>query len=83
MILRPTKGRVVIKVDEEVQTSAGGIVLPTTDKATTGIVLACYNDELVVGDRVLFGKFAGTPINVQNEDFTMMNIDEVLAVIEK
>jgi len=90
MKLRPTKNRVVIKYIEKENKSSGGIILPTDSKAqpTLGTVVACGKDdkELIqfdVDDIVLFGKFAGTPIKVQDEEFIIMKIDEVMAVIEK
>lgn len=88
MVLRPTWNRVVITTDKKEAVSPGGIVLPDSkEQGTTGTVVVCGRNEfdeiLNKGDRVLFGKYAGTPIKVQNEDFIIMNVSEVLAVIEK
>lgn len=89
MNIKPTRGRVVVKATEVENKSAGGIVLPTDSKEppTTGIVVACGRDEwdetFEVGDQVLFGKFAGTSVLIQNEKFIIMKMNEVMAVIEK
>jgi len=88
MKLKPTRNRVLIKLIEVEETSKGGIIIPNQGKTqpTTGEVIATgvpeYNTIIKEGDIVLFGKFAGTNIKVDNEMFTIMNIDEVLAVME-
>ena len=88
MNIRPTWNRVVLVLDSVEEKTAGGIIIPSESQkaATTGTVVVCadneFNEELNKGDRVLFGKYAGTPIKVQNEDFIIMNVNEILAVIE-
>jgi len=89
MNLKPMRNRVVIKTTEVEEKSAGGIFIPLDSKKepTTGHVIACGGDDLGdtlnIGDMVLFGKFAGTKIEVQNENFIMMKYTDILAVIEK
>ena len=88
MNLRPTRNRVVVKRNPAKETSSGGIVLPESEQKaqTTGVVVAAGTDDLGEqlnkGDLILFGKYAGTPIKVQNEDFIIMKYDEVIAVLE-
>jgi len=88
MNLRPMRDRVVIKATKVEEKSGGGIILPEDAKktSTTGEVLAIGVHEkdcsMDIGDMVLFGKFAGTNIKVQNEDFIIMNISEVIAVVQ-
>jgi chaperonin GroES len=89
MKLRPTRNRVVIKYTEIKEKSAGGIILPEDSKKqpTTGVVIASGLDDLGEklneGDLVLFGKFSGTKVTIQNEDFVIMNYKDIMAVIEK
>ena len=88
MNIRPTWNRVVVSLDKVKEKTAGGIIIPNNnEKSTTGTVVVCakneFNETLNKGDRILFGMFAGTPIKIQNEDFTIMNVSEVIAVIEK
>ena len=88
MKLRPMHGRLVVKLIDIEEKTAGGIILPSDNKKqpTTGIIEAISTSDIpthmTTGDTILFGKFAGTPVKVDNKKFTIMNIDEVLAVIE-
>lgn len=95
MNIRPLHDRVVIRRVEEEKTSAGGIIIPdaATEKPEQGEVLAVGRGkpldngdsralDVKVGDRVLFGKYAGTTIKVEGEELMVMREDDVLAVIE-
>ena len=95
MKLRPLHDRVVIKRMEEERTSPGGIVIPdsATEKPIKGEVLAVGNGkvnesgeirplDLKVGDKVLFGKYSGTEVKVDDEELLVMREDDVMAVIE-
>jgi chaperonin GroES len=88
MKIRPTRNRVVVKKKATEEKTPGGIVIPESEQKpqTTGEVVAAGIDDLGetlnVGDIILFGKYAGTPIKVQNEDFIIMKYDEVIAVLE-
>ena len=95
MNLRPLHDRVVIKRMEEERTSAGGIVIPDTaaEKPIRGEVVAAGNGKIndkgevrpldvKVGDKVLFGKYAGTEVKVEGEDLLVMREDDIMAVIE-
>ena len=84
------RNKVAIKKTAIANKSAGGIILPAEalKDTTTGIVIASGICEfegniLKEGDFVIFGKYAGTSIKVQNEDYIIMKNEEVLAVIEK
>jgi len=89
MNLRPTRNRVVIKYLEVENKTSGGILLPIDKEKqpTTGVVIAAGKDDLgeqlYKDDIVLFGKYAGTPVKIQNEDFVIMNYKDIIAVIEK
>src|SRR5713101_9728964 len=90
----PLHDRVLVRRVEEVGTTRGGILIPDSakDKPQEGEVLSVgrgkSNDEGKVfplavkeGDRVLFGKYAGTKIKIDGEDFIIMKEDEVLGVL--
>jgi chaperonin GroES len=95
MKLRPLHDRVIVKRTEEERTSPGGIVIPDTaaEKPIRGEVVAAGNGKLLesgelrpldvkVGDRVLFGKYAGTEVKVDGQEFLVMREDDIVAVIE-
>ena len=95
MKVRPLNDRVLVKRLEEVQVTKGGIYIPDTakEKPVEGKVIAVgpgkVNDQghrvplnLKEGDRILFGRYAGSEIKVEGEDYLMMREDDILAVIE-
>lgn len=94
MKLKPLHDRVVVRRAEEEQVTAGGIIIPgtATEKPSRGEVIAVGNGtrnsngelqalDVVVGNVVLFNKHAGTEVNVDNEDFVIMQEEEIVAVI--
>jgi chaperonin GroES len=95
MNLRPLNDRVVVKRMEEEQKTAGGIIIPDTakEKPIQGEVVAVGNGKVMedgtrkaldikAGDRVLFGKYAGTEITLEGQEVLIMREDDILAVIE-
>jgi len=95
MNIRPLHDRVVIRRLEEERTSAGGIVIPdsATEKPIQGKVIAVGHGkpldngqvralEVKVGDRVLFGKYSGTEVKLDGDDFLVMREDDIMGVIE-
>ena len=95
MNARPLYDRVLIKrLDEPTQT-ASGLFLPdsATEKPSEGEILAIGNGRLAddgtvsplqvqVGDRVVFGKYAGTEIKIDGEERLILREDDILGVIE-
>jgi chaperonin GroES len=94
--IRPLHDRVVVKREAEERKSPGGIVIPDTasEKPTFGKVIAVGQGKLLdngqvraldvqVGDRILFGKYSGTEVKVNNEDLVVMREDDVMAIVEK
>ncbi len=88
----PLHDRVLIKRIEEKESIKGGIIIPDTakEKPQEGEVIAVgagkTNDkgerialDVKAGDRVLFGKYSGTEIKVENEDYLILREDEILA----
>jgi chaperonin GroES len=93
--LTPLHDRIVVRRVEEAETSRGGIIIPDSakDKPQEGEIIGVgrgkSNDKgetfpLAVkeGDRVLFGKYAGTEIKIDGEDFLIMREEEVLGILE-
>lgn len=94
MNLRPLHDRVIVKRQEEETKTAGGIVLPgsAAEKPSQGEVIAVGNGkkldngevrglDVKVGDKVLFGKFSGSEVKVDGEEYIIMREDEIFAVI--
>jgi chaperonin GroES len=95
MNIRPLHDRVVVRRMEEERTSAGGIVIPdsATEKPAQGEILAVGNGKVAesgsvmpldvkVGDKVLFGKYAGTEVKVGGEEVLVMREEDIMGVIE-
>ncbi len=95
MSIRPLSDRVVVRRLEEETKSAGGIVIPdsATEKPSQGEVLAVgpgkkldngsvQTVDLNVGDKVLFGQYAGSTVKVEGAELLIMNESEVFGVIE-
>jgi len=96
MRVRPLQDRVIVKRIEEEDTSPGGIIIPDAakEKPQQGEVIAVgpgKRDEdgrlqaldVKPGDRVLFGKYAGTEIKLDGEERLIMREDDILGVIER
>jgi chaperonin GroES len=95
MNIRPLHDRVIVRRMEEERTSAGGIVIPdsATEKPIQGEVLAVGNGKISesgdvrpldvkVGDKVLFGKYAGTEVKVDGEELLVMREEDIMGVVE-
>ena len=94
MKIRPLHDRVVVKRMEEERTSAGGIVIPdsATEKPMKGEVVAVGNGkvgdsgeiralDVKVGDQILFGKYSGTEIKIDDDEVLIMREEDILGVI--
>lgn len=93
MNLKPLDDKIVIKKVEKEETTASGIVLPNSAKEESNIaeVVAIgkkiatdeeTKDELKVGDKVIFSKYAGTEVELEKEKFTVLKYTDILAVVE-
>lgn len=91
----PLHDRLLVRRVEEAETTRGGIIIPDSakDKPQEGEVISVgrgkSNDEgkvfplaVKAGDRILFGKYAGTEIKIDAEDFIIMREEEVLGILE-
>ena len=95
MKIRPLHDRVVVRRMEEERTSAGGIVIPdsATEKPIQGEIIAVGKGKILengevraldvkVGDKVLFGKYSGTEVKLDGEDFLVMREEDIMGVVE-
>jgi chaperonin GroES len=95
MKLRPLQDRILVQRVEEETKTKGGIIIPDTakEKPAEGVVKAVGNGkvaddgnrvalEIKVDDRILFGKYSGTEVKIEGEEYLIMREDDVLGVIE-
>ena len=95
MTVRPLHDRILIKRIEEKETIKGGIIIPDSakEKPQEGEVIATGNGkktdkgeviplDVKAGDRILFGKYSGTEIKLDGEEYLILREDEVLGVLE-
>lgn len=95
MKIRPLHDRVIVKRLEEVRTTASGIVIPdtATEKPDQGEVLAVgpgkkddqgklITLDVKVGDKVLFGKYAGQTVKVDGNEVLVMREEDIMGVVE-
>ena len=96
MKIRPLQDRVIVKrLEEEVEKTKGGIIIPDTakEKPQQGKIIAVgkgkVNDDgkltpldVKVGDKILFGKYSGSEIKLDGEEHLIMREEDILGVIE-
>ena len=95
MNIRPLHDRVIVKRVDEEETTKGGIIIPDTakEKPVEGKVTAVGDGkvaddgkkiplEVKAGDTILFGKYAGTEIQIEGEEHLIMREDDIIAIIE-
>jgi chaperonin GroES len=93
--VRPLHDRILIRRIEEQETVKGGIIIPDTakEKPQEGEVIAVGTGkkteegktlplDVKVGDRILFGKYSGTDIKIEDEEYLILREEEILAVLE-
>ena len=89
MNFRPLQDRVLVRRIEQEEKTLGGIIIPDTakEKPQRGTVVAAgpgKKDEPVtvkVGDTVLYGKYSGTEIQIEGDDFLIMRESDILAIV--
>jgi len=95
MKIRPLHDRVIVKRLEDERKTASGIVIPDTaaEKPDQGEIMAVGNGKILesgdvrplavkVGDRVLFGKYAGQTVKVHGDELLVMREEDIMGVIE-
>ena len=94
MKVRPLHDRILIRRIEETENIRGGIIIPDTakEKPQEGIVVAVGNGKILddgtrlnlevkEGDHILFGKYSGTDIKIEGEEYLILREDEVLGIV--
>ena len=89
MNVRPLHDRLIVQRSEEEEKTKGGIIIPDTakEKPQRGTVVAAgpgKKDDPVtvkIGDTVLYGKYSGTEIQIEGDDFLIMRESDILAII--
>ncbi|MBA3017000.1 MAG: co-chaperone GroES [Proteobacteria bacterium] len=95
MKLRPLQDRILVKRVEEESTTKGGIIIPDTakEKPVEGEVIAVGIGkvdeagkrialEIKKGDKILFGKYSGTEVKIEGEEYLIIREEDVLGIIE-
>ena len=95
MKIKPLADRIIVKRLEEEAKTKGGIIIPDTakEKPAEGKVISVGDGkvkedgtkvplELKKGDRILFGKYSGTEVKIEGEEYLIMREDDVLGVIQ-
>jgi chaperonin GroES len=95
MTVRPLHDRIIIKRVEEKESIKGGIIIPDSakEKPQEGQVIAVGNGkkteegkviplDVKAGDRILFGKYSGTEIKLDDQEYLILREDEVLGLLE-
>lgn len=93
--VRPLHDRILIKRVEEQESVKGGIIIPDTakEKPQEGEVIAVGNGskkkdgtviplDVKAGDRILFGKYSGTDITIEGDEYLILREEDVLAIVE-
>lgn len=96
MKIRPLQDRVIVQRIEEEEKTKGGLIIPDTakEKPQEGKIIAVGKGkanedgkitplDVKVNDRVLFGKYSGTEINIDGEEHLIMREEDILGIIEK
>jgi chaperonin GroES len=96
MKIRPLQDRIIVKRVAEEEKTKGGIIIPDTakEKPLEGKVIAVGNGRVLedgkvrpldikAGDRVLFGKYAGTEVKIDGEDHLILKEDDVVGIIDE
>ena len=95
MKIRPLHDRVLVKRIEQEERSKGGIIIPDSakEKPIEGVIVAAGTGRILDdgevrplavkdGDRVLFGKYAGTEVKIDGEEHLIMREDDILGIVE-
>ena len=96
MKVRPLHDRILVKrIDDQKEVKKGNIIIPDSakEKPQEGEVVAVGNGkvledggkldlEVKAGDRILFGKYAGTEVKIEDQDYLIMREDDILAIIK-
>ena len=95
MKVRPLHDRILVKREDEGEEKVGGIIIPNTakEKPQRGKVVAAGNGKVAddgkrtpldvkTGDRILFGKYSGSEVKIDGEEYLILREEDVLAILE-
>ena len=95
MKIRPLHDRILVKRQEEQETMRGGIIIPDTakEKPQEGKVVAVGNGKIgedgkripldvKAGDRILFGKYSGSEVKLEEKEYLILREEDILAILE-
>lgn len=95
MKVRPLHDRILVKREEEGEEKVGGIIIPDTakEKPQRGKVVAAGNGkvnddgkrqplDVKAGDRILFGKYSGSEVKIDGDEYLILREEDVLAILE-
>ena len=95
MKIRPLHDRILVKRVEEQEVRRGGIIIPDSakEKPQEGKVVAVGNGKVTddgkkialdvkTGDRILFGKYSGNEVKIEDEEYVIMREEDILAILE-
>ena len=89
MKLKPLDDRVIIETKGTEEKNVGGIIIPDTakEKPNIGVVIAVGTDEdlkelVNVGDKILYGKYGGTEVDIEDKKYLIVSRSDILAIIE-
>jgi chaperonin GroES len=95
MKIRPLHDRILVKRQEEKEMKKGGIIIPDSDKEKPqgGKVIAVGNGKFTdegkkisldvkTGDRILFGKYSGSEVTLDNEEYLILREEDVLCILQ-
>ena len=96
MKIRPLQDRILVKRIEEEEKTSGGIIIPDTakEKPQEGKVIAVGNGKLLddgklhpldvkKGDKIIFGKWSGTEVKIDNDELLIMKESDIMGIVEK
>lgn len=88
MKIRPLGDRVLVRMEEVEERTAGGIFIPQTaqEKTQTAVIVEVGDDEEAIkvkaGDKIMYDKYAGTSVKVDGKDHLLLRMSDILAIIE-
>jgi len=86
MKFKPLKDRVFVKYSEEAERTAGGLYVPESakEKPQKGVIEAVGSEvkEIKVGDIILFDKYSGSKINIDNNEYLIIKEEDILGIVQ-
>lgn len=87
MAIKPHNDRILVEIKNSEEKTAGGIIIPEAaqEKTQEGVIIAIGDSDLITvkkGDKIIYDKYAGTPLKIDNKDHLIIKEDDILAVIE-